>query len=56
MVTADVVIAAVMRARGHRSHGRARGSAAAVLPVAVVAATDCASHHERAVPVMRGGR
>ncbi len=56
IVTAYVVIDETMRALGHRSHGLAQVSDAAVLTVAVVAAKYFANNHERALGVLRGMR
>jgi len=56
IVTTFVVVDTLMAALGHRDDARAGASDAAVLTVAVVAATFCQSHLARAVPLMHLGR
>jgi hypothetical protein len=52
MIPAVVVIVTLMERLGQRRDGRAQVPDSAMLTIAVVAATDVGSHHERAVPIM----
>jgi hypothetical protein len=54
MIPAVVVIDTLMEHLGHRSDGRAQVPDSEILMIAVVAATDVGSHHERAVQIMHG--
>ena len=52
IVTSYVVIDDLLKAWGYRNDSRARGHAAEILTVAVVAARYFQNHHERALYVM----